>query len=105
MGRRKSLDSEIEAILEKFDEIDPSDADAQTKLDELREKLSDLKDRAASVESKRNELEKDASDHEERAEDLAEESGALEERYRFAIRMLELGYGISERDLDFVSTD
>lgn len=99
---RKSLDERIDDLLEQFDDIDPSDADAQEKLDALRKKIERLGDRARALEEKCEALEQDASGHEERAEDIAEEASALEDRYRFAIRMLELGYGISERDLDLV---
>lgn len=101
---RKSLDERIDELLEQFDEIDPSDADAQEKLDALRKKIERLGDRARVLEKKCEALEQDASEHEERAEDVAEEASALEDRYRFAIRMLELGYGISERDLGLVGS-
>ena len=104
MSRRKSLEQRIDDLLEKLDEIDPSDADAGDKLTELHDKLNKFRERAAAVESKCVDLEKDASEHEEHAENLAEEAATLEARYRFAIRMLELGYGISERDLDLVSS-
>ena len=100
---RKSLDDRIEELLEQLDEIDPSDTDAQIHLDALRKKIENLGDRARALRDKCEALEQDASEHEERAEDIAEEADALESRYRFAIRMLELGYGISEHDLDLVS--
>ena len=100
---RKSLDDRIEELLEQLDEIDPSDDSAQEELDALRKKIESLGDRAKALRDKCEALEQDASEHEERAEDIAEEAGALENRYRFAIRMLELGYGISERDLELVS--
>lgn len=99
------LDDQIDKIIEEIDDLDPSDMQAQRKLEKLSKKLQDLKDQIKSLRHYKDAAEEDATVHENRTRELSEEMDTLQERYRFAIRMLELGYGVSERDLEWVSND
>lgn len=101
---KSSLEDKLEKVKDQIDDIDLNDVlDAQSKLERLQEELTKLQEQARCIEDDKDVAEEDATAHERRTGELAEEIEELERRYQFAIRLLELGYGISEHDLDLAS--
>jgi len=106
MGRRSSIDDEIDEIVEKINEIEKhgwsrASANPVVDLDDLREKLAKLKDEVEELDRDRDRAEEQASAAESATEEVEENREALDALYRKALYVLG-HYGIGERDLHFV---
>lgn len=104
---KKSVDDEIDEIVEQIDEIEKKYgwtrgyAGPPEDLDDLRKKLAKLRERAQNLESERDSAEEHASSAESETEDVEARREALDALYQKALYVLGR-YGVGERDLHLV---